>query len=125
MGRIQAMQLIYQKQYKVRKMLTMILEALENRVKGVMAIAIGYQLTFISWWVIPHCWFLASMINAVFWSLIWATFLSKNQKSDKQPYWLAKVVAGFGLFGGAVTGISTILYIMLSLGLTPSVGIGG
>lgn len=91
-------------------MIGKIAEVLDNRVKATMAMAIGYQLMFISFFVIPFGWFLMSVVNALFWSYMWAKHWSENKKNnDKPPRW-AKMMAGIGLFGGAVTGTSMIFY---------------
>ena len=100
-------------------MFKVIAEELESRVKATMAMAIGYQLVFISLFAIPFCWFLTSVANALFWSYMWTRHWSKNKKNGDEPPEWAKMMAGFGLFGGAVTGISMIFYIVLSFELKP------
>ena len=94
-------------------MFRVIAEVFDRRVIATMAMAIGYQLMFISFFTIPFHWFLMSVANALFWSYMWTKYWSKNEKGvDEPPKW-GKMMAGIGLFGGAVTGISMIFYIVL------------
>lgn len=96
-------------------MFRMIAEVLDRRVIATMAMAIGYQLMFISFFAIPFHWFLASVANALFWSYMWAKHWSKNEKGNDEPPRWGKMMAGIGLFGGAVTGISMIFCVVLSI----------
>ena len=81
---------------------------LEPKTKILIATATGYQILFLSLFVLPYCWIAVTLINTIFWSAAW--MFQNEDKMDKYSL----LVYGFGLIGGTISGSTIVLHLSIT-----------